>query len=531
MKRAKGEEEGSKSTDIISSLPQEILERILYFLPQEDAVRTSVFSKSWRHVWCTRPNLVFSDQTFKGKKQYFLLTVDKTIHRYRDQRLCVEEFDLCILVDGSEDHESVTFLENWIPLLKNMGMKKFVLSIRARHSRDFTDMPSEVFGAESLQYLHVAKFVMHQKCIERLVLLKHLDQLHLQKVYIEDAVFQRIISSCPSIETITMEGCEGLKKIKLNDLPNLINFNFYVHGNGSAVEPCRIEIHAPSIETIDITYGNIWFRKGAEFRNLINLHLRGVDSSLEHMSSCKFPILIWLSLSHCGGLRDIQLCIDAPSLVLFEYQGFFIPSISFGKTTSSWRSELNIKYMQINDGYLWFLKLNELLNSVSKSRIILSVDQYLMNHDEIIRGNVNMVQYMNGCGTAVVVDRLSLNASLSAASRKTKPSSTQKSPSSVPRKLYPLRTRHAWLALIRLGKSSITFSLLNTATKQVIHLPRIKQKPEPNYTDIHYTCTFSEPPTNPNCRVLFTALFDPRHSLLPNRRREIHLEAEQVRRR
>ncbi|KAL9148901.1 hypothetical protein ABFS82_12G073900 [Erythranthe guttata] len=64
-----------------------------------------------------------------------------------------------------------------------------------------------------------------------------------------------------------------------------------------------------------------------------------------------------------------------------------------------------------------------------------------------------------------------------------------------------ISTSHpSWLALIRLGKSSIAFSLLNTATKQVIHLPRIKQKPEPNYTDIHYTCTFSETPTNPNCR-------------------------------
>ncbi|EYU40826.1 hypothetical protein MIMGU_mgv1a018034mg, partial [Erythranthe guttata] len=391
--------------DIISSLPQEILQRILYFLSQEDVVRTSVLSKSWRHVWCTRPNLVFSDQTFKGKKQDFLSTVDKTIQRYRDQRLCVEEFDLCMLVDGSEDRESVTFLENWIPLLKNMGMKKFDLSIRARHCRKFTDMPSVVFGAESLQYLHVAKFVMHERSIERLVLLKHLDQLHLKKVYIEDAVFQRIISSCPSIETMIIEGCKGLKKINLSDLPNLIYFNFD--------EPCSIEIRAPSIETINITYGNIRFRKGAEFRNLINLHLRGVDSSLEHMSSCKFPILTWLSLSHCHGLKDIQLFIDAPSLVLFEYQGLFIPSISFGKTTSSWRSELNIKYIQINDGYLWFLKLNELLNSVSKSRIILTIDQYLMNHDDIIRGNVNMVQYMNGCGIAVVVDRLSLNASLS----------------------------------------------------------------------------------------------------------------------
>ncbi|KAL7132431.1 hypothetical protein ABFS83_12G073700 [Erythranthe nasuta] len=95
--------------------------------------------------------------------------------------------------------------------------------------------------------------------------------------------------------------------------------------------------------------------------------------------------------------------------------------------------------------------------------------------------------------------------------------SISKNKAPVDAKIAEFRTKKAistshpsWLALIRLGKSSISFSLLNTATKQEIHLPKIKQKPEPNYTDIHYTCTFSETPTNPNCRVLFTALFDSR---------------------
>ncbi|KAL9166731.1 hypothetical protein ABFS82_05G050000 [Erythranthe guttata] len=64
--------------DKISELPNEMLQRILCFLSQEEVVRTSVLSKSWRYIWCTRPNLVFTaNYYFKGeKKQDFIPLVD-----------------------------------------------------------------------------------------------------------------------------------------------------------------------------------------------------------------------------------------------------------------------------------------------------------------------------------------------------------------------------------------------------------------------------------------------------------------------
>ncbi|KAL7090921.1 hypothetical protein ACP275_12G072600 [Erythranthe tilingii] len=73
-----------------------------------------------------------------------------------------------------------------------------------------------------------------------------------------------------------------------------------------------------------------------------------------------------------------------------------------------------------------------------------------------------------------------------------------------------ISTSHpSWLALIHPRKSSLTFSLLNTVTKQEIHLPKIKQKRErSSYFD--YACIFSETPTHPNCHVLFIAAFDTR---------------------
>ncbi|XP_071736579.1 F-box/FBD/LRR-repeat protein At1g13570-like [Rutidosis leptorrhynchoides] len=47
------------NSDIISSLPQNIIETILTFMPIRDAVRTSILSKKWRFCWMTMPKLVF----------------------------------------------------------------------------------------------------------------------------------------------------------------------------------------------------------------------------------------------------------------------------------------------------------------------------------------------------------------------------------------------------------------------------------------------------------------------------------------
>ena len=46
--------------DRISELPLHIQEIILCFLPIQDAVRTSVLSRKWRHCWTTIPNLIFN---------------------------------------------------------------------------------------------------------------------------------------------------------------------------------------------------------------------------------------------------------------------------------------------------------------------------------------------------------------------------------------------------------------------------------------------------------------------------------------
>ncbi|XP_012845997.1 PREDICTED: F-box/LRR-repeat protein 13-like [Erythranthe guttata] len=348
MKRARGEDD-SNSVDRISELPQGILQQILYHLSQEEAVRTSVLSKSWRYNWCTRPNLDFSDRSFfKGSKQYFLSVVDETLQRYRDQRLCIEEFHLSISLDDS-DPASASFLEKWIPTLAttNKGMKKFCLSIRSEQGSGSTHPPSVVFEAELLQDLHFDNLTLDRKVIDRIILFKHLKTLHLLDVRIEAEIFQKIISRCPMIETLHVEDCRGLRKIEVNELHCLKDLYFIEYDLQERDEECcSIEVYPPSLETIKVSCGNLRFNKGAVLCNLKHLYLRGVEMLLHRLSSCKFPSLERLIIGRCDGLRGIKLFMDAPNIVDFSYNGFFIPSISFASTSIEWKSRI---YLRLRD--------------------------------------------------------------------------------------------------------------------------------------------------------------------------------------
>ncbi|EYU17875.1 hypothetical protein MIMGU_mgv1a023239mg, partial [Erythranthe guttata] len=403
----------ANSIDKISELPTDILHKILYYLSHKEAVRTSLLSKAWRYIWCTLPNLDFSDTSAFTNKQHFVSIVNSNLQRYFDQRTCLQELHLSISLNHS-DRGLVSLLKRWIPLLKNMGTKKFCLSIRsARHIRACVELPSVVFGAESLHYLHVQRFVLGQKAIQGLVIFKHLKSLHLQQVCIDEDIFHKIILSCPSIETMRVDRCMRLRKIKGNDLRNLKDFFFSRFQNVAFKEGlCRIEIHPPSIEKINITCGDLWLQRGANFLNLKDLCLRLVRSSLDHLSSCKFPCLRSLKIWECEGLKESHIFIDAPKIVYFEYGGDFVPHISIIATSSRvWDSYLNLRFSKVTS--LWYFKLNKLLKLLSHSNICVEINQYSMKYrDMIVQENINLGQDDN-CDKPVVVERLSLRCHVS----------------------------------------------------------------------------------------------------------------------
>ncbi|KAL9166193.1 hypothetical protein ABFS82_05G013600 [Erythranthe guttata] len=364
--------------DRISELPRDILQQILNFLSQKEAVQTSVLSKSWRYNWCIRTNLDLSFDNFRGDKLEFLSVVDNILRRQCDERLSLDEFHLSISLDDPDlDHTSGSYLKKWVPLLTVIGLKKFRLSAYTDRAHVYRaqplKLPPVVFGAESLQDLHLDNFVLDRETMERILPWKHLTSLRLEHVYIEDEILQKITLGCPLVENLKVEGNSWrVRAVNLNHLHNLkyLFLQLYEREND---QHCSFELPPPSLETVQLCFSNFSYHKGADFRNLDSLCMQYVRSSpWDRFSSTIFPCLKRLTIYHCPGIEKTKLFINAPNILYFAYHGLKVPTISFAETSSEWKSEIYLDY----NGLTWFLELHELLNSLRHSEISLAIDQH-----------------------------------------------------------------------------------------------------------------------------------------------------------
>ncbi|XP_060169946.1 F-box/FBD/LRR-repeat protein At1g13570-like isoform X1 [Lycium barbarum] len=54
--------------DVLSNLPEDVIDAILMFLPLQDAVQTSILSKKWRYYWCRLQALTLDRSLWKTEK-------------------------------------------------------------------------------------------------------------------------------------------------------------------------------------------------------------------------------------------------------------------------------------------------------------------------------------------------------------------------------------------------------------------------------------------------------------------------------
>ncbi|KAL3634368.1 hypothetical protein CASFOL_021422 [Castilleja foliolosa] len=377
--------------DRLSQLPQPILHNILSLLPQKDATRTSVLSKSWRYLWHGRFSLEFRDNLIRlHRKNEFWSFFDNTLQRYLDQNLSLQKF----LFDIYHHEVDFELLQKWIPVvIMNMGVKSFNFIFQSTtECKDFPfPLPLVVFQSESLVELNLQGCDLSTLKSTDNVMLNNLHTLRLSCVNITDDIFDKIISSCPLIENLYILFCTGLKSIKLHKHHNIKDFGY------SAVRKINIEIEDPStLESFHFkNCRSDWIPpfKNMHFPHLKSLKLRRVQLSAETFDyfSSFFPCLNELILDSCHGLKEFRLLsssikrltmkvdstnpgkmmkafIDTPNILYFEYSGVgVLPSITFTTTSNEWQSKIS----------LWnkpdFLKLNKLLKALSQSHITLNL--------------------------------------------------------------------------------------------------------------------------------------------------------------
>lgn len=127
-----------ESDTSLDSLPSEIHERIISFLPVRDAVRTSAVFRAWRRIWESAPGLAH-DWGYGADPAH----ADAVLARYSRP---VSSFIFHLL------ETSFHRADDWVPLLARKGVQKLKLHFSPGRNEDpYIDV--SIFSCRELTYL------------------------------------------------------------------------------------------------------------------------------------------------------------------------------------------------------------------------------------------------------------------------------------------------------------------------------------------------------------------------------------------
>ncbi|KAE9454328.1 hypothetical protein C3L33_13773, partial [Rhododendron williamsianum] len=231
----------NSSIDIISHLPDNILEKILMCLPIQDAVRTSLLSRKWRYVWVKLPQLVFDDLFYrhfhKTPHAKLLMIIYQVMLLHRGP---IIKFALCV-----SGLQSCSEIDNLILVVSNNDIQDFTIRI---WKGELYKLPSSLYTCSLLKHLNIRSCIIKPppgfEGFNRLL------SLYLYDVVIAEDVLSHLISSCPLLEDLTLQSstsldslevvgpnlksvcCEGhFRSICFSNTSHLANVSIYLQGS------------------------------------------------------------------------------------------------------------------------------------------------------------------------------------------------------------------------------------------------------------------------------------------------------------
>ncbi|CAI9103321.1 OLC1v1001784C1 [Oldenlandia corymbosa var. corymbosa] len=378
----------------ISELPEEIMHKILSFLRNREAIRAGSLSKDWYRAFQTLPNLVFDRRAIDFYEELTGSGGERVIKRLRSElnyvistlqryylgpNIVLNTFKLEL--DWSElDWSKLDWWDdNCIYECIIIAAEKGVRNLHFSNGGvSLFDLPVKVLEASTLVELSLGRCRLKY---HETLMWPNLKRLCLDKVELDQLMLDNILRSCPLIETVDICLCSISNKPLLPDQTT---------GMEATPDPefCS-GFHLPVSQCQSL--------------RSLSISLMEIDDNFFIDLSHKFPHLEHLSVEQCqtlrtfrissGSLKKLKLAyillsevqFDLPSLVLFEFEGFRIPWISFTAASGRWTSRLTICCDGIID-ISWFLKLKEFLKSQHRSELRVTVyfeDNVAFKLDEV----------------------------------------------------------------------------------------------------------------------------------------------------
>ncbi|XP_019100763.1 PREDICTED: putative F-box/LRR-repeat protein At3g18150 [Camelina sativa] len=114
--------------DLISSMPDVILQHILFFVPTKLAIETSVLSKRWRQVWSNISGLSIDD--YKNDAD----AINETLTRYTASKMIKFHLSSCMI------KHTVTNINRWIEFAMSRNVEDLSLFVDFVHGYNIPDL-------------------------------------------------------------------------------------------------------------------------------------------------------------------------------------------------------------------------------------------------------------------------------------------------------------------------------------------------------------------------------------------------------
>lgn len=166
--------------DRIGAFPDELLQRVLAFLPSREAVRTCVLARRWRHQWKSVPSLRIATNADSYKSAHALNKFVNYLLLLREQGAPLYECEINSYA-GRDRDEAFRYIELWLRYAVSRQVR--VLQVHVSH----------VNVDEGVRLPNVA------------LVSQHLKRLELCGVKLADRSLD--FSSCPALEVLKMKDC------------------------------------------------------------------------------------------------------------------------------------------------------------------------------------------------------------------------------------------------------------------------------------------------------------------------------------
>ncbi|KAJ4752274.1 F-box/RNI-like superfamily protein [Rhynchospora pubera] len=188
------------TVDRISILPDHVLHHILSFIPLKQAGRTSILSRRWRYVWASLQGLTFyKDELAKFGLESFIRYVNAALP-YRAK----QDFQIFKTFLFSTSPTYLATSTRWITQAVNNDVGVLYLIIRGGN----VILPRPVLTSQSLEELGLFSFPSVKIITPSIISLSRLRILSLQRMEINSAFFEKIISGCAMLENLNLHFCE-----------------------------------------------------------------------------------------------------------------------------------------------------------------------------------------------------------------------------------------------------------------------------------------------------------------------------------